>query len=169
MQIKDDESIICLLASRFVRKSRHRLANRIWETLCGELGEHNDAIDDRQAGADLLELTGEALDAPNDGSNFVYEAAKHFLFETEPILALEASVKEFVRSNVRHKARLPGRKFIRICLSNVMMKFRPPVGQGKHRISWKCVSKPPIVERHRPRYFVETTDCGHQKEDKTWP
>ncbi|KAK3292819.1 uncharacterized protein B0H64DRAFT_402750 [Chaetomium fimeti] len=99
--ITNEERALRIRASKFVRRSRANIAQRLCEA-------HYDFSEQRPTEADT-EKAGEqdgrdvppfedSDSAPEDESLFVPEAAETFLFRTEPILFLQASVKALVRS-----------------------------------------------------------------------
>ncbi|KAH6623433.1 hypothetical protein F5144DRAFT_550976 [Chaetomium tenue] len=95
-----DERALRIRAARFVRRSRTNIAQRLCEA-------HYDFSEQRSAEKDN-ERSGEqdggyapaaehSDSSPEDDSLFIPEAAEEFLFRTEPILSLQASVKALVR------------------------------------------------------------------------
>ncbi|KAH6847511.1 hypothetical protein B0I37DRAFT_146495 [Chaetomium sp. MPI-CAGE-AT-0009] len=95
-----EERILRLRASRFVRRSRANIAQRLCEA-------HYDFSEQRPAETEH-EKPGEQDDGcilfpedsdsgPEDESPFIPEAAEAFLFRTEPILSLQDSVKALVK------------------------------------------------------------------------
>jgi hypothetical protein len=138
--LKDSDSLVCLTASRFVRRSRLNIANRICEA-------HYEGKDDyTQADDDIKERIEEAtteMVGSSDDINFVYEISERFLFETEPIIALQSSVKALVASQ---NSAVDGLGFglyrsVEMYFSNVVsFIYEPPLGPGRQRLRWKCVS-----------------------------
>lgn len=141
--LQDYESSICLSACRFVRKSRYSLAPRLWEAHWHGSDVNEDDVDNPQV-RQLLGLT-EDKSYDLDDSDFAYSVAERFLFNTEPIQALEASVKAFVKMNVATedgRETLPGLKFVQTYFANIITEFRRPISKpGTQRVSWTCVSR----------------------------
>ncbi|EAQ83391.1 hypothetical protein CHGG_09795 [Chaetomium globosum CBS 148.51] len=98
--VTSEERTLRIRAARFVRKSRANIAQRLCEA-------HYDFSEQRSAEKDnerLGEQDGgyappaeDSDSSPEDDSLFIPEAAEAFLFRTEPILSLQASVKALVR------------------------------------------------------------------------
>lgn len=98
--VTSEERTVRIRAARFVRKSRANIAQRLCEA-------HYDFSEQRSAEKDnerLGEQDGgyappaeDSDSSPEDDSLFIPEAAEAFLFRTEPILSLQASVKALVR------------------------------------------------------------------------
>lgn len=141
--LQDDETTIRRTACRFVRRTRYNLAQRLWEAHA-----HSSEVtgDDEEylPGQDVLGSV-ENKHEDDDDSNFIVSVAERFLFGTDPIQALESSVKGFVDINTKigdkHEY-LPARKIFQTYFMNFMTRFRNPVKQGSHRVTWNCVSTP---------------------------
>jgi hypothetical protein len=139
---KDSESLVCLTASRFVRRSRLNIAHRICEA-------YHEAMDDyEQADEDLRErkeeTTTEMTGNPDD-MDVIYEISESFLFETEPIVALQSSVKAFVISQdpTVDDIGFGIYRSAEIYFSNIVSSiYEPPLRTGSQRLRWKCVSFP---------------------------
>lgn len=143
--LPDHESRIRRYACRFVRRTRYSLARRLWEAHAhnSEVTENDEEYLPAQ---DLLEPAGDKSEDIDD-SNVIGSVAEHFLFSTDPIEALESSVKAFVDMNTEGRDEhnfLPGRKTLQAYFTNFMTKFPRPVKQGSHRITWECVSTPSL-------------------------
>lgn len=137
-------------ASRFMRKSRLNLAQRILEAH-SQVCEADPLEDTAETGPVRWVYAGGELDE-NDGSdsfNVVYSVAESFLFETDPIQYLQANVKAFVElPHPKHITETLGDS-IKLYFENMVLKLaRPPVGEGKKRITWTCVST------SRPHYII---------------
>jgi hypothetical protein len=79
---------------------------------------------------------------PEDDDNFVYAVAERFLFDTEPILALQASVKELVTSHSQEKENIMAKlyRFMDVCFTNYMTTaFESPAPPRRKRLWWECV------------------------------
>lgn len=139
--LRSNDSLICLSACHLVRKVRHDLAHRLWHVYQqGPVVNEDDVY--YQSGQDPLELP-EVKFVEEVDSKFVYSVAERFLFDTDPIQALETSVKAFVKMNLETEMghqRLPGHKFIKTCFTNFMTMCHSPVKQDTCRITWTCVS-----------------------------
>lgn len=139
--MKEPDSGICLASSQFVRKLRLNLAHRIWEAH-SESTEDHDETDDASADRTVDNISTEMIQDDND-QNFVYDLSERFLFETTPILALEASVKVFVgfpHTGVDGIASGLYRS-TEIWFSNIKSAIHePPLELGRQRLRWQCVS-----------------------------
>lgn len=138
--LKDSDSLICLTASRFVRRSRLNIAQRICEAHYNEKDDYTETDDDIRERMEntTAETTGDSHDM-----NFIYETSERFLFETEPILALQSSVKALVGSQDPLVDGLGSRLYrtAEIYFSNVVsFIYEPPLKLGTQRVRWKCVS-----------------------------
>ncbi|KAI0137843.1 hypothetical protein F4776DRAFT_621371 [Hypoxylon sp. NC0597] len=141
-RMTEAEKLIRLSASRFIRRSRFDLAQRICEA--------HDYRTSESLGNDKTSFEGGAehdfsRDAPdqegddNEETNFIYSVAEAFLFETEPIRCLELNIHTFLQppqsalfySTVAAKAELYFDKALRI-----FKKSSP--AKGKRRLSWTC-------------------------------
>lgn len=98
--LRNSESMICLSACRFLRKSRLSITHRLWNA--HHRFEVVDVDPDPQIELGVEQLMEDKYE-PEDDDNFVYAVAERFLFDTEPILALQASVKELVTSHSQEK------------------------------------------------------------------
>lgn len=143
-KLRGSESIVCLQACRFVRKSRLSIAQRIWEA--------HRPLEEFQVGVSAGPQTEDILEPPledkydqEDDDNFVYAIAERFLFDTEPIYALQASVKGIVQShgqennNVVTKLYTPVVVFFTNLTTTI---FEPPVPPRSKRLWWECVGSP---------------------------
>lgn len=139
---RDHESSIRRTACRFVRRKRHNLAQRLWEAHTHSL----EIIDDDEEflpGQDVLEPLENKPEDDDDDSKPIDSVAERFLFDTEPIQALESSVKAFVETNTSDgngHTHLLGGTVLQTYLMNLTTRFAGPIKQGSHRISWECVS-----------------------------
>lgn len=135
--LDDSDSLICQTASRFVRRSRLNLANRIWEAHSEGKDDYTEADDERLDNNTIVDTAG-----GSDDMNFIYEISERFLFDTEPIIALQSSVMALVGSQ-HPEVYGPGYKLFRsaeVCFSNVFsLVYEPPIKPGSQRIRWKCV------------------------------
>lgn len=139
--VQDSESCICLAASQFVRKSRLNIAHRIWEA-------HDEGSDDHEeAENDSADRAVDNIDTEKIGDdhdkNFVYDLSERFLFETTPILALEANVKSFVGFPHPGVDGIVSRllRSAEVWFSNVgCIIHEPTLEPGKRRVRWTCVS-----------------------------
>lgn len=138
--LSDSDSVICLTACRFVRRSRLNIANRILEA-------HYEGNDDYTE-ADVEWMENNTMADPRGGSeniDFIYEISERFLFETEPIKSLQFSVKTLVGSQNPQVDGLALGLFrsAEVYFSNVAsFVYEPPIKPGRQRIRWKCVRFP---------------------------
>ena len=80
----------------------------------------------------------------DDQFDYNYMAAESFLFETEPILYLQANVRELV--GLRHPQPAFNKVFysMELLFENLVSRLcRPSVPEGKRRATWTCVSSGP--------------------------
>ncbi|KAK3694527.1 hypothetical protein B0T22DRAFT_373344 [Podospora appendiculata] len=133
-------------ASRFVRRSRLNLAQRIFEahqTVYTAYRVSEDVAVGEQTVTEDLKTGMDMMDDESDEDNppsFTYLVAEAFLFETDPILYLQANVKAFVKMPSRPKELIETvNSSFRQSLENAISRLgRPPVAEGKRRITWKC-------------------------------
>lgn len=81
----------------------------------------------------------------NQDENFVYAVSERFLFDKEPILALQANVKAIVQSHNQEKGSIMGNLFrsVGVYFGNITTRaFEPPVPVRNKRLWWKCVRDP---------------------------
>lgn len=141
--VSDFESPIRRSACRFVRRTRYSLAQRLWEAHAydSEVTENDEEYLPAQDLLDPVRDKCEDLHYPN----VIDTVAERFMFRTDPIHALESSVKAFVdmkTGSEDEQKYLIGTKVLKTCFMNFMTKFQSPLKQGSHRITWKCVSIP---------------------------
>ncbi len=130
-----------IAASRFVRRSRLNLAQRILQAYDG-VCQVDGPIDDSAERGCERPASGAVLDESDndDPVDFMYTVAEAFLFETDPILYLQANVKAFVKlPRLKRVAETLGDS-IKLLFENTVLKLgRPPILEGKKRITWTCV------------------------------
>ncbi|KAK2609443.1 hypothetical protein N8I77_002940 [Diaporthe amygdali] len=136
---QDAESGICLAASQFVRKSRLNIAHRIWKAHDEGSDDHEEAEND-SADRAVDNIDTEKIEDDHD-KNFVYDLSERFLFETTPILALEANVKAFVGFPHPGVDGIASRllRSAEVWFSNVgCIIHEPALEPGKRRVRWTC-------------------------------
>lgn len=155
--LDDSDSIICLTACRFVRRSRLKIAHRIWEA-------HHVGNEDYKEGEEEVkdplgvDKTAEmAVDV--DDMNFLYDISERFLFDTEPIMALQSSLKAFVVS--RHSEvddlGFTSHNSVEVYFSNIMsFIYEPSLQPGSQRVRWKCVGPFFVFVKSSKKPFVLT-------------
>lgn len=137
--LRSSESMTCLSASRFLRKFRLNITHRLWEA--HHLLEVVDVDSESQIDPGVEQLMEDKYE-PGDDDKFVYAVAERFLFDTEPILALQASVKELVTSYNHEKENTMARLYrsMDVYFSNFMTTaFESPVPPRSKRLWWECV------------------------------
>lgn len=132
------DSGICLAASQFVRKARFNIAHRIWEA-------HREGPDEREEAGNINpnRANPDEVEDDDDKDDFVYDIAERFIFDTTPILALEANVKTFVGFSHAGEDGIRSRMYrsAEVWFSNFgSVIHEPAVKPGTQRIRWKCVS-----------------------------
>lgn len=150
--LDDSDSWICSKASHFVRRSRLNIAHRIWEAYHDSEDDCIEVVEDTE---ELVETKGGETAGGFDDKSFIYEVSERFLFDTEPILALQASLKGLVASQ-----QAEGRdRYVslyasaEVRFSNMFSRLHnPPLKLGYRRLKWTCVS-------HFFSHFLR--DCGY--------
>ncbi len=136
-------------AARFVKRSRRDVSRRIYESHCRPNGKDAGESESRP-----FHVEGEAetyVGRPDDSDesehddqfDYNYTAAESFLFETEPILYLQANVRELV--GLRHPQPVFNKVFYstQLLFENVASRLcRPRTAEGKKRVTWTCVGSP---------------------------
>ncbi|KAK0637021.1 hypothetical protein B0T17DRAFT_504403 [Bombardia bombarda] len=129
-------------AGRFIRRARLNFAQRIVEAHHQDRqpGNEEDATEKGHS-RQQFGVTQDEEDESDDDSSFasVYLVAECFLFDTDPILSMQANVKAFVSlPNPRSSLETLGGSIWR-SISNVVDKVcLPPIPEGKKRASWTC-------------------------------
>lgn len=150
--LDDSDSWICSRASHFVRRSRLNIAHRILEAYHDSEDDCIEVVEDTE---ELVETKGGETAGGFDDKPFIYEVSERFLFDTEPILALQASLKGLVASQQpegrdRYVSLYASAE---VCFSNMLSRLhKPPLKLGCCRLMWTCVSH---FFSHFPR------DCGY--------
>lgn len=144
------ETMICRTASRFIRQTRLDLAHRIWEAYSPAADdEDHDNISMSHFAEHLAELTAEKPEESMENSNFSYNIAERFLFDTEPIKALESNITAFVRMNIdKEETRIlvSTYKSLKISFANIATRVTRlwslvnQPGSETATVSWTCVS-----------------------------
>ncbi|KAI0198271.1 hypothetical protein F4808DRAFT_263070 [Astrocystis sublimbata] len=125
---------IVLSSSRFVKRYRVEIAWRI----CQSHETKHQSLDSNTANDDTGILAAEEA-ADHDADPFIFSVAEEFIFETEPILYLEANVVAFVRQR-QQKQFSRAATTLRSYISLTIQHFnQAPLAAGKRRISWKCI------------------------------
>ncbi|KAK3326835.1 hypothetical protein B0H66DRAFT_551780 [Apodospora peruviana] len=152
--ITDVERTLRVKASKFVRRSRNNIAHRICEAHADFLEEQWSTLgsklkatgDDEVAGSHTVPNAADESDSGDDEdeSSFSFDTIGSFLFRTEPILQLQASVKAIVRSRNREStsvwttiwdnARLG---FQNSAIGRILES--KPVPDNSTRLHWQCV------------------------------
>ncbi|GAW27373.1 putative transcription factor C2H2 [Rosellinia necatrix] len=72
-------------------------------------------------------------------SSFLFSSAKDFIFETEPILSLEANIRKFLRN--KYQPRFSKfTTYLRSCMSTcTQLLCRTHIPTGKRRVKWRCI------------------------------
>lgn len=111
------------------------IARRIWEAhnvACKEgLGGETNGRS-RKSDSNMKSTRGD----PKYEINISRAAFKNFLFGTEPILALQTSVKAFVSSTSRN----PSSGKLELGFQKLASIYEPALLPGKRRVRWICVS-----------------------------
>lgn len=137
--MNDSDGSICLTACRFVRRSRLSIAHRISEFHHAEKDDYTEVDDDIK---ERLKKTIDETSGGFDDINFNYATSERFLFGTEPVIALQSSVKTLVGSQHPEGNGLGFGlfKMAEVHLSNIVsLVYEPPIKPGSHRIRWQCV------------------------------
>jgi hypothetical protein len=126
---------IALSSSRFVRKYRASIASRIYEA-------HDIRSETLDVGIDIEEHSSLFKDdgADTDAETFVFSIAEEFIFDTEPIMYLEANVSAFVRQQQRNHFSLFATSLRMYTSIATQFLRQTPVPNGKRRLNWTCVS-----------------------------
>ncbi|KAI8628488.1 hypothetical protein F5Y19DRAFT_438091 [Xylariaceae sp. FL1651] len=129
-----DTRRVILLSSKFVRKYRANVASRICEA--HEL--QHDALD---VGIDTMEAVPPVKEEEEDAEtkSFAFAVAEEFIFETEPIVYLEANIGAFVRQR-QQKVPSSIAFHLRLYTSLIAQYFQQaPLMPGKKRVCWTCI------------------------------
>lgn len=138
--LNDSDSSRCLSASRFVRRSRFYIAHRISKVPYQRKYDYSQAS--RYIKDWIRKPEAESTGSPAE--NYALdEISDRFLFETEPIAALQSSVKALVESQDSPVDSVSSRLYetAKIHFSNVVsFIYEPPLKPGSQRVRCKCVS-----------------------------
>lgn len=141
---KIPDSQLCLAAARFVRRSRLKIAHKIWNFQVQDLGdllEQN--ANGHPSGTDINNLD---IDEDNDGQkddNLIYETIEEILFDTSAIFSLRANIKLIINfwrpmedSTVYWLSNA-----LNTSIKNTFSSLREPsLSPGHTRLRYTCVS-----------------------------
>lgn len=136
---------LCAAAARFVRKSRLKIALKIWEAQVQEPSH----MAGKNAGKDLLDIEVPSLefdeddDVPTDDDDLLFEYIEEILFDKSPIFSLQANIKQLIRlSNpIDNKIIYRLSASLSTCISNTISSlYEPSLASGYTRLRYTCVS-----------------------------
>lgn len=145
--ITSEEKALRIRAARFVRRSRANIAQRLCEAHYDFSEQQPTEMGNEKLGKEdgrYAPLPEDSDSDPEDESLFVPEAAQAFLFRTEPILFLQASVKALVRSRALQTSRFGAGIWNRSRqgFENIVTRVwrAEPRLENSTRLHWTCVS-----------------------------
>ncbi|KAK4158890.1 hypothetical protein QBC43DRAFT_273514 [Cladorrhinum sp. PSN259] len=127
-------SAVDLAASKFVRRVRRNLSQRITEILHPTYAKvSNPANQDREEDGEDVNL------AHDDSFSNVYATAEAFLFDTDPISHLQSNLTAFISLQTPKTVPQYSWEHAHILLGNILSKLWPPqLEERKKRVTWTC-------------------------------
>jgi hypothetical protein len=148
--ITSEERALRIRAARFVRRSRANIAQRLCEAhydFSEQRPGETDNENPGEQGSGHAPLAEDSGSDPEDESLFIPEAAEAFLFRTEPILSLQASVKALVKLRAPQTSRFGAAVWngSKLLFENIITRVwrSEPRLENSTRLHWTCVSVGP--------------------------